>query len=105
MEMKETPTQMPAFTHSQCITKDDLIPKPSPPNQQDQNIEISNFKIDGNTVSYDIISSTQGGKMIGHSTITYEGDKMKGFMSALIQPGDMEITYNMTGKRIGDCPK
>jgi hypothetical protein len=105
VKMKGMPMQMPPFTHTQCITKDDLVPKTSPPDQQEQNVEISNLKVDGNTVSYDITSSSPGGKMTGHSTITYEGDKMKGTMSSKIQPGNMEMTYNMSGKRIGDCPK
>ncbi len=105
VKMKGIPAQMPPITHTQCITKDDMIPQTGQAGQSEQKFEISNLKIDGNTVSYDILSSNQGGKMKGHSSITYDGDKMKGSMSATIQPGNMEMTYNMSGKRIGDCPK
>ena len=105
VKMKGMPMQMPPFTHTQCITQKDLVPNTSQPNQGDQNTKITNLKVDGNTVSYDISSSSPGGQMVGHSTVNYEGDKMKGTMTATVQPGNMEMTYNMKGTRIGDCPK
>ncbi|MBN2428772.1 MAG: DUF3617 family protein [Deltaproteobacteria bacterium] len=105
VKMTGIPMQMPPFTTTQCITKDDLVPKTSQPNQPDQNTKITNLKITGNTVSYDISSKTQGGEMVGHSTVTYNGDKMTGTMTAKVQPGNMEMSYTMKGHRIGDCPK
>jgi len=105
VKMKGMPMQMPPFTHTQCITQNDLVPKTSQPNQPDQDTKITNLKVNGNTVSYDISSASPGGQMVGHSTVTYEGDKMKGTMTATVQPGNMEMTYDMKGTRIGDCPK
>ena len=105
IKMPGMPMQMPPFTHTQCITQKDLVPKAGQPNQPDQDTKITNLKINGNTVSYDISSSSPGGQMVGHSSVTYEGDKMKGTMTATVQPGNMQMTYTMKGTRIGDCPK
>jgi hypothetical protein len=53
---------MPSHTHTQCITKNDLVPKSSQPGQE---CTISDYKIEGNTVTWSIQCSTQGGDMKG----------------------------------------
>ncbi|MBI5213212.1 MAG: DUF3617 family protein [Nitrospirae bacterium] len=50
-DMPGMPMQMPPMTHTQCITKKDLIPQKP---EKNQNCKIINSKTSGNTVSWTI---------------------------------------------------
>jgi hypothetical protein len=91
---------MPSYTHTQCITKNDLVPKSSQPGQE---CTISDYKIEGNTVMWSIQCSTQGGDMKGTGRITYMGDSFEGTMKMKMSGSDPEMTTHMSGRRIGDC--
>lgn len=98
--MKMQGMNMPSYTHTQCITKNDLVPKSSQPGQE---CTISNYKIKGNTVSWSIKCSNQGGEMEGTGRITYMGDSFEGTMKMKMSGSGTEVTTHMTGRRIGDC--
>lgn len=103
--MPGMPMQMPPIKTTQCISQEDMIPQTQQPDQPDQQCEIANMITTGNTVSYDMICSSQGNTMKAHSSITYAKDQMQGSMTATMEPSNMTMTYTLTGKRIGDCNK
>jgi hypothetical protein len=100
-EIEGMPMTMPPVTNTQCITRDTLVPKSNQPGQE---CEITNQKIVGNTITYDIVCSGRGGSVKGHGEATYTGDTMAGKME-MNMPGqdDMKIITKMSGKRIGPC--
>ncbi len=98
-EIPGMPMQMPPNTYSQCITKDNFVPKDEKPNQQCKNTEVTTK---GNTVFWKIECTNAGGKMTGQGTITYKKDKMDGSM--IMSGQGMQMTSRFKGKRIGNCP-
>jgi phage tail tube protein FII len=105
VKMEGMPFQMPPVTHTQCITQEDLVPDTSQAEQTEQKCEVTNLKVKGNTVTYDLTCAGDDHKMTSHSSITYEKDRMQGSMTATMEPNNMTMGYTMTGRRIGDCPK
>jgi len=92
--------EMPPMKHTQCITKNDLVPQSSQPGQE---CKITETKVIGNTVSWTMQCKTQGGEMKGTGKITYSGDSFKGTMIMSMPQTNMKITSHISGKRIGDC--
>jgi hypothetical protein len=105
VKMEGMPFQMPPVTHTQCITQEDLVPDAGQAEQAEQKCEVTNLKVKGNTVTYDLICTGDDQKMTSHSSITYEKDRMQGSMTATMEPNNMTMSYTLTGRRIGDCPK
>lgn len=102
MEMPGMPMKMPPMTHTQCITKNDLVPQTQ--QQPGQQCQVSNLKMIGNTVSYDVVCKTQNDEMKGHGEATYSGGSMSGSMTmTLTSQGGAQMTYRYTGKRTGPC--
>lgn len=103
MKMPGMPMQMPPVKTTQCITQADLVPQTQQPDQPDQQCDIANMTVNGNTVSYDMVCAAQGNTMKAHSSITYEKNRMQGKMTATMEPSNMTMSYTLSGKRIGDC--
>ncbi|MBW2168331.1 MAG: DUF3617 domain-containing protein [Deltaproteobacteria bacterium] len=99
-KMKMRGMDMPSYTHTQCITKKDLVPQSSQPGQECQ---VTDVKYKGNTVTWNVKCSTQGGEMTGSGRITYGGDSFEGTMKMIMGGSGMEMTTYMSGRRIGDC--
>jgi len=100
MEMTGMPMEMPPVTHTQCLTKEDLVPQSSQPGQE---CEITHTKVTGNTVTWIMQCKGQGGEMIGTGTITYSGNSFKGTIKMTMAQSNMEMTCHISGHRIGDC--
>jgi len=92
---------MPPVTHTQCITKNDLVPQGS--QQPGQECKITDVKTSGNTVTWTMKCTGQGGEVIGSGEITYSGDRFKGTMTITMSRGNMEMSSHLSGKRIGKC--
>lgn len=92
--------EMPPMKHTQCITKNDLVPQSSQPGQE---CKITETKVIGNTVTWTMQCKTQGGEMKGTGKITYSGDSFEGTMIMSMPQANMKITTHISGKRIGDC--
>jgi hypothetical protein len=105
VKMEGMPFQLPPVTHTQCITREDLVPVADQPGQAQQDCEVADFKVKGNTVTYDLVCSAEGQKMTSHSSIIYRKDRMQGTMTASMEPDNMTMNYSMTGRRVGDCPR
>ncbi len=99
-EMVGMPMEVPPVTHTQCLTSEDLVPQSDEANQE---CEITDVKISGNTVSWKIVCSGQNGRMEGTGQVTYSGDHMEGFMEMVIPDANMRIKNKITGQRIGEC--
>lgn len=99
-EMTGMPMSLPPVTHTQCITGDELIPQSQEANNECQ---VTDIKVSGDTVSWKIVCSGQNGRMEGTGKITYSGDSMDGTMDMVIQGAGMQVKNKLSGKRIGDC--
>ncbi len=100
-EMPGMPMQMPAVTQVQCLTKEDLVPQNS--QQGGGDCKITDIKVAGNTVSWTMHCSGQGGETKGSGEITYSGDSFKGTMKMIMTQANMKMVSVMNGTRIGDC--
>ena len=100
MEMPGTSMSMPAVTSTQCLTKKDFVPQGS---QQGQECKITKTKVDGNTVTWTVKCSGQGGEVTGTGRMTYSGSSYKGTIEMTMAQSNMEMIIHINGHRIGDC--
>lgn len=104
MEMPGMSMQMPARTHTQCITKEKMVPKGQ---KNDEDCKITDTKIKGDTVNWTITCSGKH-PMTAVGKITYHGDSFEGTMrmkSHGHDEGKMNMITHVKGKRVGECPK
>ena len=99
-EMVGMPMKMPPQTHTQCLTGEEFVPQNKQPGNECQ---ISDVKTDGNTVTWKITCSTQGGQMEGSGRITYSNDTFNGTMDMVMKASGMGIKNKISGRRVGDC--
>ncbi|OPL12560.1 MAG: hypothetical protein AVO39_11485 [delta proteobacterium MLS_D] len=97
-EMAGIPPQ--SATHIQCITRDDLVPVSEDAQQE---CEVNDIKIEGDTVSWKIACQGEGGGMEGTGQVTYRGDSMNGTMNMTIKPYGSNVKNTFSGRRIGKC--
>ncbi len=100
IEMPGMPMNMPPMTNTQCLTKKDLVPQSSQPGQE---CKITQTKVTGNTVTWAMECSDQGGGMKGTGKINYKGSSFKGIIKMTMTQSNMETTMQISGHRIGDC--
>jgi hypothetical protein len=103
MQVPGMPPDMPQMknTQIQCLTKKDFVPQSSQPGQE---CKITERKVVGNTVTWVMVCTNQGGDMKGTGKVTYKGDTFEGTMKMVMpQQGNMEVTSHVSGRRIGDC--
>ncbi|BCA80972.1 DUF3617 domain-containing protein [Desulfuromonas sp. AOP6] len=104
LEMPGMPMQMPAMTHTQCLSKEDLVPQRA---ESDQQCRLIENKVSGNTVRWVMQCTSDEGTTTARGEVTYQGDSFKGQVRIeTVLPGQepMEMVSHTTGKRIGDCP-
>ena len=100
-EIKGVPgMNVPANTHVQCITQEDLVPMTE---TTSHDCRITDVSVKGDTVSWKIICDGRSGAMEGTGKVTYHGDSMEGTMEMIMKDTDMKIINRITGKRIGEC--
>lgn len=94
---------MPPMTHTQCITKSDMIPRDT---EQSRDCTI-NHEVNGNTVTWTIKCDGEAGDVVGNGKVTYHKDRFDGEMVMTVEEGGetMQITNRMSGRRIGDCKR
>jgi hypothetical protein len=90
---------MPPMTFSQCITKSDVVPQGDVSGQE--NCKVSDVTTVGNTVTWTLTCSGQGGTMQGKGKITYSGTSFEGEMTT--ETMGMVMVTQMTGRRTGPC--
>ena len=108
-EMKGMPSSnMPPHTVKQCVTKDNMVPKPK--QQPGQECKMKEQKVVGNTVTYAMeCKNKDGSTMDTKGRMTYKGTSFDGqsttVMKGMGEAGTMEVTNKMTGKYLGPCTK
>jgi len=100
MEMPGMSTSMPEVTSTQCMTKKDFVPQGS---QQGQECKVTETKVDGNTVTWTVKCSGQGGEVTGTGRMTYSGSSYKGTIEMIMTQSNMKMIIHINGHRIGDC--
>src|SRR3989337_420880 len=73
IKMEGMPFPMPPmkFTTTQCLTKEDMVPKTA---QKDQQCEIKEKKVSGNKVTWKVKCVEKNGTTEGEGEITYSGN-------------------------------
>ncbi|MEW6570287.1 MAG: DUF3617 family protein [Nitrospirota bacterium] len=98
MEMPGMPMKMPPQTHTQCLTKKDMVPQKEEPNQECKMIK---HDIKGDTVAWVIECKTREGTAVSNGKVTYKGNAFEGVVK--VKHAGMEMTQNLKGKWIGQC--
>lgn len=97
------PIQMPPSTTRRCVTKEDLVP---PSNNPSKDCKVVDKEIKKGAFHWKVECPDQGGgKMTMTGMIHYTGTTMTGKMDMQMNMGGnvMNMTYNLKGRRIGDC--
>ena len=102
MQMPGMPMSLPAQTIRQCVTPQDAADpqKAAPPNPRGRgpnDCKVSDYKIDGNKVTWSMTCS----QMTGAGEFVYAADAYTGTMKMNMQGQEMVMKY--AGKRLGDC--
>ena len=100
MEMPGMSISMPEVTSTQCLTKKDFVPQGS---QQGQECKITKTKVIGNTVTWTVKCSGQGGEVTGTGRMTYSGSSFKGTIEMTMVQSNTKMISHINGHRIGDC--
>jgi len=104
MEMPGLPIKLPPVKTVVCVTKEDAenpdksVPKAS----NDSSCKVSDYKVEGNTVSWTFKCEGKKGSS-GEGSITYEENSYAGEIT--MDTDRQEMTMKMSGKRLGDCEK
>lgn len=102
MEIPGMPFKMPPIKMDICLTEEDLKdPAKSVPNDPKAKCTVSDYTVDGNTVTWNVDCPKQDTK--GTGTITYTGDSYTGNMKMTV--GEQEMTSKYSGKWMGECKK
>ena len=97
-EMKMGGMQMPAQKHTQCFTKEDLVPVDP---KAAQNCTIKEKNVKGNVVTWTMECNSEGVKSVSTGSITYTGSSFSGNMN--VEVSGMKMTNSMSGRRLGPC--
>ncbi len=100
IEMPGMPMKMPPMTHTQCLTKEDLVPQSS---QSGDECKITNVEVSGDAVTWVMQCKGQGGETKGTGEIIYSGTSFKGTIKMIMVQSNMQMTSNIKGSRIGNC--
>ena len=91
-------------TTTECVEKNELGPDDF--NMEEESpCDVSDVKIDGNTVSWAISCPGPAGSMTGNWSFTSAGDTVEGQGSMTGDMGGqaMDFTMSWSGKRTGEC--
>ena len=102
MEIPGMPFKMPAVTQEICLTAEDVAnPEKAVPKDPKQKCTISDYKVDGNTVSWSMDCPKE--KTKGTGSITYTDSSYTGVMDMTVGEQSMKMKY--AGKWLGECAK
>lgn len=102
-EMPGMPMAMPSSMHRYCVREKDLVPH----NQMaGQHCKVLDRHISGDTISWRVQCTGNGGTTTGSGTIHYSGDTYHGKV-VMNMPGGpngpMRMIETMDGHRLGPC--
>ncbi|HEX5464148.1 MAG TPA: DUF3617 family protein [Burkholderiales bacterium] len=100
---------MPPRTTRQCMTKDDIDPHKAlsrfNSNGHENQCKVSDYKEEGNTITWKTDCSGAHPAMTGTFSATYKGASFTMVAHGKANEGSqtMEFTMNASGKRVGAC--
>lgn len=101
-EVPGMPFKMPPVTTTVCLTEEDVQdPQKAVPNDPKSDCKVSDYKIDGNTVTWSMDCPKQ--KMKGTGEITYDDSSYTGTMNMTVGEQEMKMKYSGAWK--GECTK
>ncbi len=103
MVMEGVPFQMPPTRSTQCMTKDNVVPKSS---EKSDNCKVLSHSVVGNKVTWKVRCVEKDATSEGEGEIVYSGSSYKGTMSAKMTDSSgktQAVKMKLAGKRIGDC--
>jgi hypothetical protein len=102
MEMANMPFKIPPVTTKVCVTEEQLKdPQKAVPTDAKSQCTVSDYKVDGNTVSWSVDCPKQQTKGTGEMTFT--DSSYTGVMNMTVGEQTMKTKY--TGKWLGECKK
>lgn len=101
-EIPGMPFKMPPISTTVCLTEEDVAnPEKSLPKDQKSDCKVTDYKVDGSTVTWSMSCPKQ--KITGNGTITYSSDTYSGEMKMNMDGTEMSQKYE--GKYLGACEK
>ncbi len=103
MEMTGLPMQMPPMTHTQCITKENMVPQKS----KSDECQLVQSDTKGNTFYWTMKCKTDEGTVVSKGRVTYRGTTFDGIIETTIDnpsQGKMKMTNHIKGRYLGECP-
>ncbi len=102
VEIPGMPMAMPPQTLTECLSKQDPIPKTD---ASGQDCKIKDMEQTKDTVTWKMECKQDGRNMVSNGKMVYKGDTFEGtiIIDTGAQGGNMVMTTTITGKRIGDC--
>jgi hypothetical protein len=100
-DMPGMPMKMPPVTMTQCVTKEQAENPEPPKMNKDDDCKVSDYKVDGNVVTWSVECKKQD--LTGTGKITFSGDSYEGLTK--LKMGDTEMTQKFTGQYLGACDK
>jgi hypothetical protein len=101
MEMPGLPTKVPPMTNAICVSKEDAEHPENALPKASAGCKVTDYKIDGNTVTWSMQCNNQHGAITGKGKIVYSGDTYAGTMDMTM--GDQAMHAKYTGKYKGAC--
>jgi hypothetical protein len=99
MDMPGMPMKMPPMTFTNCITKEQAENPQPPKAKQNDDCKVSDYKMDGNVVTWSMKCEKQN--MTGEGKITFSSDSYEG--ESHMKMGEMEMSQKYAGKYLGEC--
>jgi len=103
VEMQGMHMSMPATRHTTCLTREDMVPQKP---EKNQDCKMTDTKVKGDTVTWKMHCKMDETVIDSDGEVTYKKDKFDGVVHMTMTDPDsekMEMTSNMSGRRIGDC--
>ena len=92
---------MPPMTFTRCITQEQASHPEPPSDNSVEGCKISDYKLEGNTLTWKMKCEKQGVTGEGRITFSPESYTGEGHMKA----GDADMTQKFSGKYLGACEK
>ena len=92
---------MPPQTIRQCVSEKNVVPRDISQN----GCRISNVKVRGGNVSWEMRCANQSGQISGQGRLNYAGNRMQGQASLVVRQNGTTLKMQQTysGRRVGNC--
>ena len=94
--------QQESETETECVVEDEYDPAEE---MEDENCEVGESDLDGDTLTFSMSCSMEGGQMTMNAVFQSNGDSAQGTMNIEMTFGGQTMTSerSFSGDRLGDC--